>query len=357
MAYSYDQAYQYAKQQGSKIAYAPNDPAEVQHLTDWYAKEQAKLQRPQTFMGDDWTPPSITGNFFTDPNVLGSTWEGNQQRIYYRDGTSKLNAPYEESYGFGGLLGDITKYGSMATLAALGGYAALAPAAGAGTAAGTATGTGLMGTGAPFTLGGTYGSMGAAGLADVAGVGAGTVAGGTAATGAGLGGAYGSMGAGLIGGFTPAVVNSGLAAGAIGAGMPYAEAMAGTAAANYAPSAIAQAAGYTAPFTPNMALAPGAATAATTGLSALQKMLLAQQGINAVKGIAGGGAVPTGGYGAGNYGAGTGGGLLSGSQMPIPGYAQQQASFNLLQKPGKTWQDYAEEAKQNQKDYYGGYLA
>uniref|UniRef100_A0A6M3XMZ6 Uncharacterized protein n=1 Tax=viral metagenome TaxID=1070528 RepID=A0A6M3XMZ6_9ZZZZ len=308
MAYSYDQAYQYAKQQGSKIAYAPNDPAEVQHLTDWYAKEQAKLQRPQTFMGDDWTPPSITGNFFTDPNVLGSTWEGNQQRIHYRDGTTKLNPPYEESYGVGGFLGDVTKYAALAGVTAGAGYvgggmAGLwgAPAAGAGTSGLTAAEAGALGTEGFTGLGGAGGS----GL---------------------MGGVPGYTGAGLTAAQIAAIRGVGSAAGA--------QATAG--------------------------ITGGTLTAG--GLTALQKMMLAQQGINAIGGIAGnlaggGGAVPTGGYGADNYGAGTGGGLLS--YNATPSYIQQQQPKIDLAglKKQKTWQDYAEEAKQNQKDYYGGYLA
>ncbi len=261
--------------------------------------------------------------YAVNPYVLGSTWDGNVQTINYIDGTSHVNAPYEEGGGFMvNMGGDIIKGLTIGALAA---------------------GTGYVGGG----LAGLWG-----------------------APAAGAGGAAAGAGAGGAGMFTPAELALGTSGASFTGGVPGITTAAATAAGasslmgGFTAEELALAgsgASFTGGVGPMTGLIGGTgAAAATGGLTALQKYLLAQQGINAVKGIAGGGgAVPTGGgYGAGNYGAGTGGELLKSYKYPT--YVQnQQPTINLagLQKPAKTWQAIAMEAKQNQKGYYGGYLA
>ena len=358
MTYSYDQAYQYAKQNGSKIAYAPNDPAEVQYLTDWYAKEQAKLQRPDVFMGDEWTPPSITGNFFTDPNVLGSTWEGNQQRIHYRDGTTKLNPPYEESYGVGGFLGDVTKLGAQIGLGVMtAGQGAIPGAIGGGVlgfagsggdpraaALGTVLGGGIGylagGVGLPTDPTSVASARALSGIGDT-----GLMPDGSPAPSYSLGGPYGSQGTfGFIpdynipgdigfGGVTPWLNQAGgaftvpydMVADAIRMGVPYEEAIKGSPLETYRPGPYAQDAGYT-PFTPDPSLDPNAPS--STDLTSLKK-LATKMALGSVLGGLGGA-----GQGGGSAGGGGGGGYTVGD--PGQGtYSTPKGLSALLSGPSR----------------------
>ena len=242
------------------------------------------------FGGGENKPPFDPDNplspYAVNPYVKGSTWKDNVQTIQYIDDTSHTNAPYKESYGVGGFLGDLTKY------AAIGGVAA-----GAGYVGGGALGL----WGAPATA-----AAGTSGL--------------TAAE------------AGMLGteGFVPGAAT-----------FSPAELALGTSGASFT--------GGVGPM-PGLIGGTGATAGAASGLSPITKLMLAQQGINAVKGIAGGGGTPTGGYGTGaEYGgAQTSGGLLNISQSPVPQYAMNKPTFNLAkQNKPKTWQEIAEETKQN----------
>jgi len=195
--------------------------------------------------------------------------------------------------------------------------------------------------------------------------GAGYAAYGAPAAGAGAGGAgmftpaelaLGTSGASFTGGVpgitTAAATNAG-AASLMGGFTAEELALAGSGAS------------FTGGVGPMTGLIGGAgAAAAASGLSPFAKMMLAQQGIKFASGLAGGDAVGGGGGtgmmagGGGVDGAGTGS-LAQGFGTPTPEYAKKQLPKIDLAglKKQKTWREIAEEAKQNQKGYYGGYLA
>lgn len=136
---------------------------------------------------------------------------------------TKQLAPGEEipsnEGGLGGFLGDLTKIGSLAVIAAAGGYAAMGAGAGAGGAAGMG-GSPVAALGVPpieaGILPGAFAAAPGAGLADVAGLAAAEAA---AGLGSGAGGAAGGLGAGALGaGELAGAGGLGAGAGAIDAG-------------------------------------------------------------------------------------------------------------------------------------------
>lgn len=262
-----------------------------------------------------------------NPYVKDSWWEGNVHVTVYRDGTITRNE-YEGDSGFGNTLGNIVQFAAPAMIAAITGYGLMAPVAGAGAAG---AGTGLAGD-----IGAWGGTISAADATAAAELGAASTYG--TAAGAGM------MGAGAGVGLD------------VGAGISASEAAAANAAASSAMGAE-MGGSMTAAELASAAAAGGASAygaAATGGLTALQKYLLAKRAAGL---LGGGGSIPAGISGAeGNYGAGTVETQLKPYKYPT--YVQnQQPTFQLPQKPAKTWQEISEEAKQNQKGYYGGFLA
>lgn len=184
----------------------------------------------------------------------------------------------------------------------------------------------------------------------------------------GLGGGYlGGVGLGKLGvggtagagGFSSAELsNLGLTAadfapGGIAGGIVGGGALAGTTVDNLVLQGI--------PYEEAVRIVGAGAGAAGRGLSTLEKVMLGQQLVGNVAGIAGGSVdkgVTGGVTGAGNYDMGIGGGLLGYSPKIEPAYfAKQNISFKLPQKPGKTWQEIDEETRRRQRNYYSSHYA
>ncbi len=121
---TYDNAYGYYfrnKQPGPSLTYSPTNPEEVKYLTDWHTSELGN-EPWNRYWNNNNQLGNLTGKptdipMYSDPNVVSIVPEGEGWRVTYRDGTSQHKEDSRTGFEtWGPVLGDVTKYGSLALL-------------------------------------------------------------------------------------------------------------------------------------------------------------------------------------------------------------------------------------------------